>query len=210
MPCKYVIGSGRALRHALASWRALAPDLELREIDLGVAGSHEVLDKLLEGFDATQRGATTAFVATDAQFLNFHRLELMGRVRACGIPMPALVERGALVGDGVRILDNTWISAGAILQGGCRIGFNAVIGPGALLCAGARVGQSAYIDAGVTIGQDARIGNQATLGMGVAIAHGVDVGSLCVIDRPGLVEADVAPKTFLQRSHAHPIVITGA
>lgn len=209
MPCKYVIGSGRALRNALAAWRALAPDLELREVDLDAAGGHDALEELLA--DAGPAGgAATAFVAADARFLNFHRLELLERVRARGIPMPPLVERGVIVGDGVLLLENTWVGAGAVIQPGCGIGMNVVIGAGAVLCAGAEVGQSAWIDAGVTVGLDARIGDQVTLGMGVIVAHDVAVGTQCVIERPGLVETDVAPKTFLQRSHAHPIRIFGS
>lgn len=210
MPYKHVIGSGRALRHAVAAWRALAPDMELREVDLEAPDGYAALQVLLDGFDPAGSGGATAFVATDARFLNFHRLELMGSVRARGIPMPPLVERGAIVGEGVRILDNSWIGAGAVIQPGCRVGFNVVIGPGAIVCAGAGIGQSAWIDAGVTIGREARIGRQATIGMGVCIAHEVEVGTLCVIDRPGRIDADVAPKTFIQTSHAQPIRIFGA
>jgi UDP-3-O-[3-hydroxymyristoyl] glucosamine N-acyltransferase len=46
--------------------------------------------------------------------------------------------------------------------------------------------------------------------MGVTIGHGVDIGTLCVIDKPGRIEADVAAKTFIQSSHAHPMVMMGA
>ncbi|UVW30426.1 hypothetical protein NRS07_15100 [Massilia sp. H6] len=61
----------------------------------------------------------------------------------------------------------------------------------------------------MTVGHGARIGNKATLGLGVSIGHGVAIGAQCVIDRPGRIEADVAAKTFIHSSHAHPMVIVG-
>jgi UDP-3-O-[3-hydroxymyristoyl] glucosamine N-acyltransferase len=199
---KYVIGRGRELQRALAAWRELAPDIELRPVDMDGAGAQAALETI-DPVDAT------AFVAADSYFLNFRRLELMGVVRARGIAMPPLVERGAVVGTDVRLLDNTWIGAGAIIQPGCRIGFNVVIGPGAIIGGGVEIGQSAFIDSGVTVGHGARIGAKATLGLGVTVSHGVEIGALCVIDKPGRYETNVAAKTFIQTSHAHPIVILG-
>jgi UDP-3-O-[3-hydroxymyristoyl] glucosamine N-acyltransferase len=201
-----VVGSGLDLQRAMAAWREAAPGLELRPVELPPKVDQAAMQAALGALDPAD---ATAFVAADAYFLNFHRLELMSIVRGRGIVMPALVERGAIVGAGVKILDNTWIGAGAVIQPGCRIGFNVVIGPGAIIGGGAEIGQSAYIDAGVTVGHGARIGSKATLGLGVIIGHGVRIGALCVIDRPGRIEADVADKTFLQSSHAHPMVIVG-
>lgn len=206
MPCKYVVGNGIDLERALATWRALAPDVELRPVELAARAGQAALQAALDVLDVRD---ATAFVAADAYFLNFHRLELMSIVRGRGIPMPALVEPGAVVGAGVRILDNTWVGAGAVIQSGCRIGFNVVIGAGAIVGANVEVGQSAFIDAGVTVGHGARIGSKATLGIGVSVGHGVEVGAMSVIDRPGRIDADVAAKTFLHASHARPIVILG-
>ncbi|CAH0136577.1 UDP-3-O-(3-hydroxymyristoyl)glucosamine N-acyltransferase [Massilia sp. Bi118] len=202
MRSKYVIGRGRELQRALAAWRELAPETELRPVDMAAEGAQAALDAI-DPLEAT------AFVAADAYFLNFHRLELMSAVRGRGIAMPPLIERGAIVGADVKIPDNCWIGAGAVIQPGCRIGFNVVIGPGAIVGGGAEIGQSAFIDAGVTVGHGARIGTKATLGLGVAIGHGVEIGTLCVIDKPGRYEANIAAKTFIQPSHAHPVVIFG-
>ncbi|WP_307729898.1 hypothetical protein [Massilia sp. H6] len=201
-----MIGSGLDLQRAMAAWRELAPDLDLRPVELPAASDPAALQAMLNALD---RDGATAFVAADARFLNFYRLELMSIVRGHGVAMPPLVERGAIVGANVKILHNTWIGAGAIIQPGCRIGFNVVIGPGAVVGGSVEIGQSAFIDAGVTVGHGARIGNKATLGLGVSIGHGVAIGAQCVIDRPGRIEADVAAKTFIHSSHAHPMVIVG-
>lgn len=207
MRYKYIVGSGLELQRAMAAWRDVAPDVELRPVELAARADQAAMQAALDALDLND---ATAFVAGDAYFLNLHRLELMGILRGRGIPMPALVERGAIVAAGVKILDNTWIGAGAIIQPGCRIGFNVVIGPGAIIGGSVQIGQSAFIDAGVTVGHGAKIGAKATLGLGVSVGHGIEIGTLSVIDKPIRVEADVAAKTFIQSSHAHPMVMTGA
>lgn len=209
MPCKYVIGRGRELQRALAAWRELAPGIELRPVELAAKAGQAALQAALGDLDLDPSDAT-AFVAGDAHFLNFQRLELVSVLRERCVAMPPLVECGAIVGLDVEVLDNTWIGAGAIIQPGSRVGSNVVIGAGAIVGGFATVGESAFIDAGVTIGHGASIGTQATLGMGVIVGHGVTVGELCVIDKPGRYEKDVADKTFIQASHAHPMVIIGA
>lgn len=210
MPCKYVIGSGRELQRAMAAWRELAPGIELRPLELAAKAGQAALRAALDALGAIDLDGVTAFVAGDAHFLNFQRLERVSVLRERGVAMPPLVERGAIVGMDVEVRDNTWIGAGAIIQPGSRIGSNVVIGPGAIVGGLAEVGESAFIDAGVTIGHGAGIGTQATLGLGVVVGHGVTVGELCVIDKPGRYEADVAAKTFIQSSHANPMVIVGA
>jgi acetyltransferase-like isoleucine patch superfamily enzyme len=207
LPYKYVVGSGLELQRATAAWRDVAPEIELRPVELDARADQSAMQAALDALDLND---ATAFVAGDAYFLNLHRLELMSILRGRGIPMPALVERGAIVAAGVKILDNTWIGAGAVIQPGCRIGFNVVIGPGAVIGGFVQIGQSAFIDAGVTVGHGAKIGAKATLGLGVTVGHGIEIGTQSVIDKPVRVEADVAPKTFIQSSHAHPMVMFGA
>jgi UDP-3-O-[3-hydroxymyristoyl] glucosamine N-acyltransferase len=190
----------------MAAWREVAPGIELHPVELDAKAGRAALEAALDGLDLLD---ATAFVAADAHFLNFRRMELVDVLRERCAPMPPLVERGAIVGAGVEIRDNCWIGAGAIIQPGSRIGANVVIGPGAIVGGFADIGASAFIDAGVTIGHGANIGQQVTLGLGVVIGHGVGIGELCVIDKPMRIDADVAAKTFIQASHAHPMVIVG-
>jgi UDP-3-O-[3-hydroxymyristoyl] glucosamine N-acyltransferase len=191
----------------MAAWREVAPEIELRPVELDARAGQAAMQSALDALDMND---ATAFVAADAYFLNLHRLELMSILRGRGIPMPALVERGAIVAAGVKILDNTWVGAGAVIQPGCRIGFNVVIGPGAIVGGFVQIGQSAFIEAGVTVGHGVKIGAKATLGMGVTVGHGIEIGTLSVIDKPMRVEANVAARTFIQSSHTHPMVMMGA
>lgn len=207
MPYKYVLGPRQERERAMAAWRELAPGVELRPVEIDPQGDPVAIQSTLDALDLDGEG--TAFVAANAYFLNFFRLELMSIMRGRGVAMPPLIERGAIVAEGVKVPDNCWIGAGAIIQPGCRIGFNVTVGAGAIVGGGVDIGQSAWIDAGVTIGHGARIGTKTTLGVGVMVGHGVAVGKLCVIDKPGRIETDVADKTFIQSSHAHPIVIVG-
>lgn len=204
MPCKHIIGCGDELARALAAWRVAAPELDLHDLELdpgaGAAGIAAVL--------ASVDGAS-AFVAIDARYLNGLRLDVMASLRLRGIAMPALVEPGAVVAAGVRVQDNCWIGAGAILQHGSRIGFNTVIGAGAIVGSGATLGHSCWLEDGVTIGRGAQIGAQVTLGLGVIVGHSRHIGKLCIVDKAGRIEHDIAAKTFIHTTHAHPIVIIG-
>ena len=212
MPCKHVIGHGPELARALAAWRAIAPAaaLELRPLEIDPAAGQAALVAALDGLEDLDGEGASAFVALDARFLNGMRLDLMASLRLRGIAMPALVEPGALVAAGVRMDDNCWIGAGAIIQHGSRIGFNTVIGAGAIVSSGVTVGHSAWIDEGVVIGRGARIGAQVTLGLGVIVGHGRQIGKLCIVDKAGRIEHDIAAKTFIHATHAQPIVIIGA
>jgi UDP-3-O-[3-hydroxymyristoyl] glucosamine N-acyltransferase len=206
LPYKFVVGCGRELQRAMAAWRELAPGIELHPIEIDAQGGRVSLEKALDGLDLAE---ASAFVAGNAHFLNFNRVELVDVLRERGVDMPPLVERGAIVAGGVEIRQNSWIGAGAIIQPGSRIGDNVIVGPGAIVGGGADVGDAAFIDAGVTVGHGATIGKQVTLGLGVVIGHGVAIGELCVIDKPVRIDADLAAKTFIQSSHAHPMVIVG-
>jgi UDP-3-O-[3-hydroxymyristoyl] glucosamine N-acyltransferase len=206
LPYKFVVGSGLELQRAVAAWRDLAPGIDVHPVEIEAKAGRAALEAALAGLDLN---GASAFVAGNAHFLNFNRQELVEVLRARGVALPALVERGAIVGAGVTVPDNAWIGAGAIVQPGASIGANVVIGPGAIVGGFAAIGEAAFIDAGVTVGHGARIGNQVTLGLGVCVGHGVEIGTLCVIDKPGRYEANIAAKTFIQASHAHPMVIVG-
>jgi acyl-[acyl carrier protein]--UDP-N-acetylglucosamine O-acyltransferase len=216
LPCKHVIGHGPELARALAAWRSVALSsapaaaLELRPLELDPAIGQAALTAALDGLDGLDGEGASAFVAFDARFLNGMRLDLMASLRLRGIAMPALVEPGALVAAGVRMDDNCWIGAGAIIQHGSRIGFNTVIGAGAIVGSGVTVGHSVWIDEGVVIGRGARIGAQVTLGLGVIVGHGRQIGKLCIVDKAGRIEHDIAARTFIHATHAQPIVIIGA
>jgi carbonic anhydrase/acetyltransferase-like protein (isoleucine patch superfamily) len=196
-----VLGSGILLDSAMAAWRAVEPALELCPVALDPQGGPAALAAL----DALDLAGATAFVALDARFLNFRRLEIVDALRARGVAMPPLLES-----DGAAPGDNSWIGQGAIVQHGARIGANVHIGAGAIIGAGAVIGDSAWIDDGVVIGREAQIGAHATLGLGVIVAHGVGIGAMCVIDKPGRIEADIAARTFIHASHDRPMVVTGS
>jgi acyl-[acyl carrier protein]--UDP-N-acetylglucosamine O-acyltransferase len=201
-----VVGSGILLHSAAAAWAELDPALELRTLAIDPQGGRAAWASAL---DSVELDGASAFVAVDAQFLNFRRLELVDMLRQRGVPMPPLVSSTAYVGAGIEIQENCWIGHGAIIQHGCRIGANVVIGAGAIVGAGTEIRDAAWIDEGVTVGREARIGANASLGLGVVIGHGVAVGDLSIIDKPGRIEADVAARTFIHASHANPIVVTG-
>lgn len=204
MRSKFVIGSGAALDWAVAAWREVEPDLDLRPIVLNQDATY-VFD--LSVLDSLTVDGATAFAVYDDQFLNFRRFELMGKLKERGFSMPALVCAGAIVANTATLGENAMIGAGAIIGHDCQIGFNTVIGSGANIGSGCRVGNSAWIEAGVVIGPTAKIGANVTLGSGVIVRDAVEIGKFCVIDVAGKITSNVAAKTFLHASFDTPINI---
>jgi UDP-3-O-[3-hydroxymyristoyl] glucosamine N-acyltransferase len=207
LPSKFIVGTGPALDWAMAAWREVAPELDLVPLSMSTTADPAEVDALLAGRDLA---GATAFVTADARYLNFARLERMGLFRMRGLGMPALVCRGAIVSDGAKVGENSYIGPGAIVGQGCKIGFNSMIGARASLGQGSSIGNSCWIEDGVVVGRGARIGAHVTLGSGVLVGSDVAIGKLCVIDKPGRIDAEVAAKTFIHVSHAHPMVIVGA
>jgi UDP-3-O-[3-hydroxymyristoyl] glucosamine N-acyltransferase len=207
LPSKFIVGTGPALDWAMAAWREVAPELDLVPLSMSTTADPAEVDALLAGRDLA---GATAFVTADARYLNFARLERMGLFRMRGLGMPALVCRGAIVSDGAKVGENSYIGPGAIVGQGCKIGFNSMIGARASLGQGSSIGNSCWIEDGVVVGRGARIGAHVTLGSGVLVGSDVAIGKLCVIDKPGRIDAEVAAKTFIHASHAHPMVIVGA
>jgi UDP-3-O-[3-hydroxymyristoyl] glucosamine N-acyltransferase len=207
LPSKFIVGTGPALDWAMAAWREVAPELDLVPLSMSTTADPAEVDALLAGRDLT---GATAFVTADARYLNFARLERMGLFRMRGLGMPALVCRGAIVSDGAKVGENSYVGPGAIVGQGCKIGFNSMIGARASLGQGSSIGNSCWIEDGVVVGRGARIGAHVTLGSGVLVGSDVAIGKLCVIDKPGRIDTEVAAKTFIRASHAHPMVIVGA
>lgn len=206
MSCKYVVGNGLTLDWAMAAWRECAPALDVQAVAVDPQAGRDAIAAVLDTL--TGEGAS-AFVAIDAQHLNFHRLHWVDALRQRGLPMPPLLGRGALVADGVDIGENCWIGAGAVLEPGSSVAGNVVIGARAIVGAGASVAQSCWIDAGVVVGREAKLGAHVTLGLGVLVGHRVRIADHCVIDRAGRIDHDLAGRTFVYASHDGPIVIAG-
>lgn len=207
MPSKFIVGTGAPLDWAMAAWREAAPELDLVPLSMATTADPAEVEALLAGRDLA---GATAFITADARYLNFARLERMGLFRMRGLSMPPLICRGAIVSAGARIGENSYVGTGAIVGQGCKVGFNTVIGAGAKIGDGSSIGNACWIEDGVVVGRGARIGAHVTLGSGVLVGSDVAIGKLCVIDKPGRIDAEVAAKTFIHASHAHPMVIVGA
>lgn len=201
---KYIIGVQPYLQWAMSAWQELEPETELRPIELEQDKAYKFnLDQL----DSLSKENATAFVAQDAQFLNFRRYELMAELKSRGFSMPPLISKGAIVARSARVSESSWVGLGAILGHGCSIGFNCVIGAGANIGNGVKIGNSTWIDAGVLIGHNAKIGSNTTLGQGVIVSGNIEVERLVVIDKPGKISVNVPAKTFVHGNFDGPIII---
>lgn len=194
MPCKYVIGQGALLQWALRSWAEIEPETELIPLEIG---QEQYSFDLSAVSSLKAPSEATAFVIWNEDFLSFRRLELMGEFKARGYKMPALLCKGALISESVRIGENVSIGAGAVIGPDCQIGMNAHIGQGALLGAKVQVGKSAWVAGGVQMGMGSTLGAHSVIGQGVIVADGVSIGRQAVLAHAGRRTEPLPDKTYL-------------
>lgn len=206
---KLVIGTGDRLQWAMRAWKEVAPDLDIRPVDVGQDAHYQFdIQNLVNSLDSLDPAHNlTAFVAWGSQFLNFRRLELMGEIKVRGIKMPPLLSRRAILADDVVIGENCSVGAGSIIGQGCKIGYNTVVGAGCLLSADVQIASSVWIADGVQIGGACRIGSHATLGQGVIVREGISVGRQSSLEIPGQRNSDVPDKTLFSSRFSGAVTI---
>lgn len=206
-PSKWIVGAEPFLGAAQAAWRALAPDTPIVALAVGQDAAY-AFD--LSGLEAMSADAgASAFVAFGPQFLNLRRFELMGLLKERGLSLPPLVTSGAMLVDGVRPGENSWIGAGAILGAGTRVGFNCFVGAGVLIGEGGVLGNSCWIEAGAVLGRGCKVGANAIIGRGVILDDGAEVGRGSVLTVPGHHGRGIPARTFVTPEFDEPVVVVG-
>ncbi|MEG2207503.1 MAG: acyltransferase [Clostridia bacterium] len=113
----------------------------------------------------------------------FYAREESGLLNAYVHPS-AIVEEGALLGDGTRIWHFCHV------EGTCRIGRNCSIG------------QNCYIGQCVVVGDDCKLQNNVSLYQGVTLGNGVFCGPSCVFTN------DLTPRAKYPKGHEHFVPTT--
>lgn len=130
----------------------------------------------------------------------------------------AVVDDGAVLGDGTKVWHFVHVSAGARVGRGCVLGQNVFVGAGVVVGDGVRVQNNVSIYAGVTVEDDAflgpscvftnvneprafiarkdefrptRVGRGATVGANATIVCGHDLGPYCLVGAGAVVTRDV-------------------
>jgi UDP-perosamine 4-acetyltransferase len=128
------------------------------------------------------------------------RRDVMERVRAAALALPAFVHASAVVsasatiGEGAQVLagacvgpdaqvgDGVLVNTRAIVEHDVRLAAGCVLAPGALLAGRVHVHASAHVGAGATILPDVVVGELAVVGAGAVVTDDVPAGAVVAGD----------------------------
>ncbi len=110
-----------------------------------------------------------------------------GRPAAALVHPSTIVGSTTIVGRGVVIMGQTWISAGVVLDDHVHVAYGTTIGHDTRIGSYGAVMPSASISGDVTIGHGVVVGTNATILQGLTVGDGAVIGGGAVVTR------DVAP-----------------
>lgn len=119
--------------------------------------------------------------------------------------IPARIEPGAIVRQGVQIGENAVILMGAILNSGVTVGPETMVDMGAVIGSGVQIGGRCHIGAGAVLAgmtepestRPVVIGDGVLIGANAVVLEGVTVGSDAVVGAGAVVIRDVPPGTVV-------------
>ena len=144
-------------------------------------------------FDA---GIHNAFVTIGYMGKGSVREKIYDRLKQIGYGLPAVIDPSAILADGVRIGEGTFIGKRAVVNAGAQIGRMCIINTGAIvehdneigdfshvavgstLCGGVRLGQRVLVGANAVVIQGIRIGDGAVVGAGTTVRHDMESGQV--------------------------------
>ena len=115
--------------------------------------------------------------------------------------IPARIEPGAIVRQGVQIGENAVLMMGAMLNIGAVVGARTMVDMGAVLGGRATVGADCHIGAGAVLAgiiepmsaKPVTVGDRVLIGANAVVLEGVQIGHDAVVAAGAVVTKDVAP-----------------
>lgn len=119
--------------------------------------------------------------------------------------LPARIEPGAILREGVQIGENAVIMMGAILNIGASVGSGTMVDMGAVLGGRAQVGKNCHIGAGAVLAgviepasaKPVTVGDGVLIGANAVVLEGISIGDDAVVAAGAVVTRDVPPKAVV-------------
>lgn len=202
MNCKWIIGISPFLEIAHGAWQRAFPQRHF----IPIAVPQDALYAFdLSALDALSPQEGSVFVAIDARFGNFKRMELIQAVTARGLELASFVGPQATVASEVQIGPNAFIGDGATVGHGSSIGTASVVLSGAHVGSAAHIDSACWLEAGAIVGDGAYVGSHCILRSGAIVAPKVSIGASCELGWPQRYGSDVAAKTYFDPRYDQPI-----
>lgn len=154
-----------------------------------VIGDDDMLNKLF------REGIRNAFISVGSTGNCEIRKRIYANLKKNRFQLPVIVHPKAVVADGVKLGQGTFVAAGAVINSGAETGENVIINtsssvdhdcvigdfvhiaPGATLCGGVRIGDETHIGAGANIVQNIKIGKKCLVRTGTTLIQDMKDGA---------------------------------
>ncbi len=163
---------------------------ETGSLGIPVLGTDSDLEAV---FDA---GIHAAFVTIGYMGKGTVRDRIYERLKQIGYRIPSIIDPSAILAQGLRIGEGTFIGKRAVVNSNSRIGRMCIVNTGAIvehdneigafshiavgsvLCGDVKIGRRALIGANAVVIQGTRIGDGAIVGAGTTVRHDIESGQV--------------------------------
>lgn len=155
----------------------LDPNITAGETILGV----KVLgaDNIIPGLSA--KGIKYAFISIGSIGDCSKRKKIDAMLKKAGLKLPAIVHPGAIVAEGARFEEGTFIAAGSVIGPDVKIGRNVIINTLSSVDHDCIIGDFVHIAPGVTLSGGVNIGDETHVGTGANVTQYLIIGQRCMI-----------------------------
>jgi UDP-perosamine 4-acetyltransferase len=119
------------------------------------------------------------------------RLVLVGRLRAAGYRLPAIVHPSAVVSKHAMLGDGVFVGPGAVINIGARIGEATIVNTGARIDHDCLVDPGCHVAPGAILSGNVSVGERAWIGTGACVRQGVSIGARATVGVGAAVVADL-------------------
>jgi len=150
-------------------------------------------DALLPGL--FKKGVKNAFICIGSLGDCQARKRIYANLKKNKFQLPAIVHPQAVLAEGVKLGEGTFVAAGAVINPDTRIGDNAIINTASSVDHDCVIGNFVNIAPGVTLSGGVKIGDQTHVGTGASITQHLNIGKNCIIGAGTTVRHDMPENT---------------
>jgi len=165
----------------------LDPNITAGEAVLGVKvlGSDDILPEL------SAKGIKHGFISVGSIGNCAMRKKLDLILKNAGFTLPVIVHPGAILADGVKLGEGTFVAAGAVINSDVKIGRNVIINTASSVDHDCVIGDFVHIAPGVTLSGGVKIDNETHIGSGAKVTQYLTIGARCVIGAGQTIRHDM-------------------
>ena len=148
---------------------------------------------VLGGIDALIKAAQGSNISTLIASHSHNRRKIADKILAAcpEVRLPALIDRRAILLDGVTVEDAVFVEAGCVIGHEVHLKRGAIVNVGVKMSHNCTIGEFSHIAVGTSLSGNVSIGNNSLIGAGVSTGPGLAIGDNVIVTPGSSVVTDV-------------------